>query len=168
MAIKKIIDWAGKSWIVTVIVLAWFGRRWILTGVVAAGAYIYTTAGDAEKERVYEQYKSELDAMNCGKIMVQINGLDKRLSEQNKRLSGLDSACGALREAHRKEKREALDKGITDDAAWAAIDAKEKTISASCQKKTAEINKKTAEIKAEYIPRMALQRAANEKRCFVD
>lgn len=152
MAIKKIIDWAGNSWIVTGVVLAWFGRRWILAGLVAAGAFFIGTAEQAEQESVYEQYKSELDAMNCGKIAAQINGLDKRLSE-------IDSERREGMAEHKRQKREAINKGITDDIAWARINDFEEIV-------TAIYIRKKDEILADYLPRKALEQGAKKKGCF--
>ena len=66
MAIKKIIDWAGNSWIVTGIVLVWLARRWIWAALVFAGAYLISFSERAAQEaeetaqvREYERYKTE-------------------------------------------------------------------------------------------------------------
>ena len=66
MAIKKIIDWAGNSWIVTVLVLVWLARRWIGAGLVIAGMFFLNWAEknrqgpyQPAQVREYERYKTE-------------------------------------------------------------------------------------------------------------
>ena len=156
-------------------VFSWMRRHWIITGLLAfflltvavwdeeaymnelsekdphLAAKLIKEKAEAKEQALYEQYKSEIDAMNCGKIMAQWDALNARMIE-------LDDWRRAGMDEHGKRKREALDKGVTDDAIWAEIDDLHKTIQENYEQEK-------AEVEAEYLPRLVLNMAANEKGC---
>ena len=155
---KKVFAWMGRHWIITsllaifLLTVAVYDEEAVINELSATDPKIAAKLEKAKQEREYLLHKEELDAMNCGKIMAQYNGLTERLRELNSwRQDGWTE--------HGKRKRAALDEGVTDDAIWAELDGMKKNIEEThAQKK--------AEIEAEYLPKRALEYAANEKGCF--
>lgn len=159
-------------------VLFWMHRHWIITGllVITGGGLVITGGGDeaymnelsekappqapkmikkkaAEEPAVYEHYKTELDAMNCGEIMAQFHKLQEGYSELYYWYdAGMTEYINLVREA--------LDLGETDDAFWANMLTKKKTINANYKQEK-------AELEADYIHYRALERAAKKRGCIM-
>lgn len=107
----------------------------------------------AQKEREYQQYKEQLDALNCGKVM-------KRMKEMQRQGQEDQAWLKAAGDEYERKKRDALKRGETADEVWAEIDAMEESIWNTHKAKEAE-----REAQPGYIPYHALARAATERRC---